>query len=198
MIIECISCNKKFKLKDELLPPEGAKVRCGGCSEVWFFHPNKVLEVKEDQNNNELNKDVKEENITEKTSNDSEDNKFKLFYHDEVEMPEKDEMDKNLDNFVIDREKRKNFFSKLFGKKDRVTEAKKFLKKEAKKKNELKKPTNLRFRRLLLYLLFVLLVVLSIFLTPHRAHLEMAYPSLSTYFDFVAPIYKQFIFYFPL
>ena len=46
MIIECISCNKKFKLKDELLPPEGAKVRCGGCSEVWFFHPNKVLEVK--------------------------------------------------------------------------------------------------------------------------------------------------------
>ena len=107
-------------------------------------------------------------------------------------------MDKNLDNFVIDREKRKNFFSKLFGKKDRVTEAKKFLKKEAKKKNELKKPTNLRFRRLLIYLLFVLLVVLSIFLTPHRAHLEMAYPSLSTYFDFVAPIYKQFMFYFPL
>ena len=99
---------------------------------------------------------------------------------------------------VIDREKRKNFFSKLFGKKDRVTEAKKFLKKEAKKKNELKKPTNLRFRRLLIYLLFVLLVVLSIFLTPHRAHLEMAYPSLSTYFDFVAPIYKQFMFYFPL
>ena len=105
------------------------------------------------------------------------------------------------DEFILTvghQEKRKNFFSKLFGKKDRVTQAKKFLKKEAKKKNELKKPTNLRFRRLLIYLLFVLLVVLSIFLTPHRAHLEMAYPSLSAYFDIVNPLYKQFMLYFPL
>ena len=41
MIIECISCNKKFSLNDALMPIEGSKVRCGGCSEVWFYHPTK-------------------------------------------------------------------------------------------------------------------------------------------------------------
>ena len=50
MIIECISCSKKFELKEELLPPEGSKVRCGACSEVWFFHPEKALEENENSN----------------------------------------------------------------------------------------------------------------------------------------------------
>ena len=54
MIIECISCSKKFELKDELLPPEGSKVRCGACSEVWFFHPKKSLEENENLSQNKL------------------------------------------------------------------------------------------------------------------------------------------------
>ena len=41
MIINCICGKKKFRLSDELMPEEGSKVRCGSCSEVWFFHPNK-------------------------------------------------------------------------------------------------------------------------------------------------------------
>ena len=41
MIINCICGKKKFRLSDELMPREGSKVRCGSCSEVWFFHPNK-------------------------------------------------------------------------------------------------------------------------------------------------------------
>ena len=40
MIINCICGKKKFKLADELMPSEGSKVRCGSCSEVWFYHPN--------------------------------------------------------------------------------------------------------------------------------------------------------------
>ncbi len=50
MIIECISCSKNFELKDDLLPPGGSKVRCGACSEVWFFHPKKSLEENENSN----------------------------------------------------------------------------------------------------------------------------------------------------
>ena len=41
MIIECISCSKKFSLNETLMPAEGSKVRCGSCSEVWFYHPTK-------------------------------------------------------------------------------------------------------------------------------------------------------------
>jgi predicted Zn finger-like uncharacterized protein len=216
MIIECISCSKKFELKDELLPPEGSKVRCGACSEVWFFHPEKALEENENSNQdmsflsntdsvlekNQTPLEKEAEDINDSTSqeeiNKDEVSNFKIFGNDTTELPQKEEMDKNLEDLALDRKKNQSFLSKIFKKKDRISEAKKFFvkkdKKEEKKRLKDQKPSN-QFRRLLMYLLFVLLVVLSIFLTPYRAHLEMAYPSLSTYFDFVSPIYNKFMSY---
>ena len=216
MIIECISCSKKFELKNELLPPEGSKVRCGACSEVWFFHPKKSLEENENLNQDisflsntdsevenyqtPLEKEDKDINdsVSQDAINKDEVSDFKIFGNDTTELPEKEEMDENLNNLVLDRGKNKSFFSKLFNKKDRISEAKKFFVKKDKDDEEerikAQKP-NHQFRRLLIYLLFVLLVLLSIFLTPYRTHLEMAYPSLSTYFDIVSPIYNKFISY---
>jgi predicted Zn finger-like uncharacterized protein len=216
MIIECISCSKKFELKNELLPPEGSKVRCGACSEVWFFHPKKSLEENENLNQDISflsNTDSEVENYQtplekeDKDINDSvsldainkdEVSDFKIFGNDTTELPEKEEMDQNLNDLVLNRAKNKSFLSKFFKKKDRISEAKKFFVKKDKDDEEerikAQKP-NHQFRRLLIYLLFVLLVLLSIFLTPYRTHLEMAYPSLSTYFDIVSPIYNKFISY---
>ena len=51
MIIDCICGKKKFKLADGVMPEQGSKVRCGSCSEVWFYHP--------DQGNNPINQDEK-------------------------------------------------------------------------------------------------------------------------------------------
>ena len=216
MIIECIFCSKKFELKDELLPPEGSKVRCGACSEVWFFHPKKSLEENENlsQDTSFLsNTDSEVENyqtplekedqdindsVSQDEINKDEVSDFKIFGNDTTELPEKEEMDQNLNNFVLDRGKDKSFLSKIFKKKDRISEAKKFFVKKDKKDDEKRKKAqkpNHQFRRLLIYLLFVLLVLLSIFLTPYRTHLEMAYPSLTTFFDFVSPIYDKFISY---
>ena len=216
MIIECISCSKKFELKDELLPPEGSKVRCGACSEVWFFHPKKSLEENENLNQDISflsNTDSEVENYQtplekeDKDINDSvsldainkdEVSDFKIFGNDTTELPEKEEMDQNLNDLVLNRAKNKSFLSKFFKKKDRIIDAKKFFKKKDQEDEDerikAQKP-NHQFRRLLIYLLFVLLVLLSIFLTPYRTHLEMAYPSLSTYFDIVSPIYNKFISY---
>ena len=219
MIIECISCSKKFELKDELLPPEGSKVRCGACSEVWFFHPKKYLEENENLNQDTSflsNTDSEVENyqtplekedqdindsVSQKEINKDEVSDFKIFGNDTTELPEKEEMDQNLNDLVLDRGKNKSFLSKIFKKKDRIYEAKKFFVKKDKKEDEKRKKDqnpNHQFRRLLMYLLFVLLVLLSIFLTPYRTHLEMAYPSLSTFFDFVSPIYNKFISYLTL
>jgi len=216
MIIECISCSKKFELKDELLPPEGSKVRCGACSEVWFFHPKKSLEENENlsQDTSFLsNTDSEVENyqtplekedqdindsVSQDEINKDEVSDFKIFGNDTTELPEKEEMDQNLNNLVLDRGKNKSFLSKILKKKDRISEAKLFFKKKDKKDDEKRKKAqkpNHQFRRLLIYLLFVLLVLLSIFLTPYRTHLEMAYPSLTTFFDFVSPIYDKFISY---
>ena len=216
MIIECIACSKKFELKDELLPPEGSKVRCGACSEVWFFHPKKSLEENENLNQDTSflsNTDSEVENyqtplekedqdindsVSQDEINKDEVSDFKIFGNDTTELPEKEDMDQNLNDLVLDRGKNKSFLSKFFKKKDRISEAKVFFKKKDKKEDEKRKKDqnpNHQFRRLLIYLLFVLLVLLSIFLTPYRTHLEMAYPSLSTFFDFVSPIYNKFMSY---
>ena len=219
MIIECISCSKKFELKDELLPPEGSKVRCGACSEVWFFHPEKASEENEKSNqdmsflvnnNSEVEKnqtllEKEDQDINDSTSqeeiNKKEVSDFKIFGNDTTELPKKEEMDQNLNNLVLDRKKNQNFLSNFFKKKDRISEAKTFFKKKDKKEEKKRikdKNPNYQFRRLLIYLLFVLLVVLSIFLTPYRTEVEMAYPSLSTFFDFVSPIYDKFMSYLTL
>jgi len=219
MIIECISCSKKFELKEELLPPGGSKVRCGACSEVWFFHPEKALEENENLNqdmsflsntDSELEKEdqgiddsmsqeeIKKDVVSQEEINKKEVSDFKIFGNDTTELPKKEEMDQNLNNLVLDRKKNQNFLSNFFKKKDRISEAKTFFKKKDKKdeKKRIKdKNPNYQFRRLLIYLLFVLLVVLSIFLTPYRTEVEMAYPSLSTFFDFVSPIYDKFMSY---
>jgi predicted Zn finger-like uncharacterized protein len=216
MIIECISCSKKFELKEELLPPEGSKVRCGACSEVWFFHPEKASEENEKSNqdmsflvnnNSEVEKnqtllEKEDQDINDSTSqeeiNKKEVSDFKIFGNDTTELPKKEEMDQNLNNLVLDRKKNQSLLSKFFKKKDRISEAKTFFKKKDKKEEKKRikdKNPNYQFRRLLIYLLFVLLVVLSIFLTPYRTEVEMAYPSLSTFFDFVSPIYDKFMSY---
>ena len=217
MIIECIACSKKFEIKDGLMPPEGSKVRCGACGEVWFYHPKKALEENENSNQDmsflsntesevenlqspieKEDQDISDEPDQQKEINKDEVSNFKIFGNDTTELPEKEQMDKNLDELILGRGKNKSFFSKLFKKKDRISDAKKFFAKKDKKEQierEKNKNPNSQFRRLLIYLLFVLVVVLSIFLTPYRTHLEMAYPSLSTYFDIVSPIYNKFMSY---
>lgn len=217
MIIECIACSKKFEIKDGLMPPEGSKVRCGACGEVWFYHPKKALEENENSNQDmsflsnteselenlqssieKKDQDISDEPDQQKEINKDEVSNFKIFGNDTTELPEKEQMDKNLDELILGRDKNKSFFSKLLKKKDRISDAKKFFAKKDKKEQterEKNKNPNSQFRRLLIYLLFVLVFVLSIFLTPYRTHLEMAYPSLSTYFDIVSPIYNKLMSY---
>ena len=56
MIINCDNCNKKFSLKDSLIPINGRLLECGYCKNRWFFKPNDNL-TKEviSSNNNTTN-----------------------------------------------------------------------------------------------------------------------------------------------
>ena len=80
---------KKFRLSDELMPSEGSKVRCGSCSEVWFYHPNQgntpqnqdTISSDETSVNNfeePINEEIKEKELTtnniEKTQNEETEN----------------------------------------------------------------------------------------------------------------------------
>jgi predicted Zn finger-like uncharacterized protein len=42
MIINCINCNKKFKVNSELIPAEGRTIQCGSCNHIWFFIKKKI------------------------------------------------------------------------------------------------------------------------------------------------------------
>ena len=48
MIIVCQSCNKKFDIKDILIPPKGRLVQCGFCHSKWHQLSNiKTSSLKE-------------------------------------------------------------------------------------------------------------------------------------------------------
>ena len=57
MIIICPSCKKKFKIDDALIPNKGRLLKCGSCSETWFFNKNKQSDL------NEFNEIFDNENI---------------------------------------------------------------------------------------------------------------------------------------
>jgi predicted Zn finger-like uncharacterized protein len=187
MIIDCISCSKKFKIKDELFPLEGSKVRCGACSEVWFYHPTKNfneteipninLNITEEENEkplvlsekmeeNHKTEEHQEENIQ---NDDNQKNDIKIFGTEEYDLPDRSEMDRNLSTYQLDREKNEKI--KLKENKNRLT-------------------------RLLFYLLIVLILFFTIILVPYREQFEMAFPSLRLYFDIIAPLHQKIFSYF--
>ncbi|WP_440675963.1 hypothetical protein [Candidatus Pelagibacter sp. HIMB1593] len=247
MIIDCICGKKKFKLADGVMPQQGSKVRCGSCSEVWFYHPdqgnnpiNQEDNVNEEQNSlieneNDIgeNKEIDDfaattqsevqetENVNQTSSledpedllstpedklseeevgNDNFDeikkenpesiSNFKIFTdEDQNDLPSKEEMDKNLDEYKVDRDKNLNFFQKLF-KKDRIKEAKKSLEKEQQLQEQSEQELNKgRRARLLTYLLLLLLIVFSVLIVPFRDQVGMAFPFMERYLEFLIPMY---------
>ena len=207
MIINCICGKKKFKLADELMPSEGSKVRCGACSEVWFYHPEqgnlnesvqpsdnleyqdqKIETELDDSENSTIANETAEHPLTEKEEKIS---NFKIFTDEDSDLPSKEEMDKNLENFKRDRDQNLNFFQKLF-KKDRIQSAADALeKKELEQISDDEQEINQgRRTRLLFYLLILLMIVFSIVIVPLKEDVAMAFPFMESYLDFLSPIYE--------
>lgn len=229
MIIDCICGKKKFRLADDAMPAEGSKVRCGSCSEVWFYHPdqgnssaidetlnyqNQETQIEEPKNDivsndyeepvsntnekppidddEELLSTIDEDEVAKEADKDSNEKTsgFKIFTDEDDDLPSKEEMDKNLDNLKIERDKNLNFFQKLF-KKDHMRDAAKAIekKKEIAYSEEDEKVNVARRTRLLFYLLILLSIVFSIFIVPMREDIGMAFPFMKSYLDFLVPVY---------
>ena len=64
MIIECVNCNKKFNVKDNLIPKEGRQIQCGSCDHIWFYKlkipSSETFSITE--NNNKEKENIKEKN----------------------------------------------------------------------------------------------------------------------------------------
>ena len=232
MIIDCICGKKKFRLADGVMPAEGSKVRCGSCSEVWFYHPSEgstqtteesfkteptnspveastiieeptpVEDPKETTvetppiddpeellstiDNDAVTKEVEEEKESEDTVSN-----FKIFTDEDKEFPSKEEMDRNLDNLRLERDKNLNFFQRLF-KKDRLKEAAKSLEKKQKQQQSEEEKNKIdvaRRTRLLFYLLILLFIVFSVLIVPLREEVGMAFPFMEKYLEFLIPMH---------
>ena len=74
MIIECLNCNKKFNVDDELIPEGGRLIQCGSCDHSWHYkNENIILETlaADNDNKNVVDDDApiikQQESITELT-----------------------------------------------------------------------------------------------------------------------------------
>ena len=56
MIIECMNCNKKFKVSSDLIPENGRLVQCGSCNHSWNF--KKEVVVEDQIFNNQINNNI--------------------------------------------------------------------------------------------------------------------------------------------
>ncbi|WP_313447354.1 MJ0042-type zinc finger domain-containing protein, partial [Brevundimonas sp.] len=45
MILTCPACATSYFIRDEAIGPEGRKVRCQSCGEVWRATPDEPLEL---------------------------------------------------------------------------------------------------------------------------------------------------------
>ena len=223
MIIQCISCNKRFNLRDELLPSEGSKVRCGVCSEVWFYHPEKNIESStsisfdsdEKGNNNIENNNIEKniESIGDLENEVSMNKNLKQSDYDKKEFLKENQKSK-VSNFKIFGLEEDNLSEKSSVDEDidksilvdedvdkSIVEEEDLktsnieIPKDEKELDNLIKPekNNSRTRRVLFYFLFILIIIFSVVLVEFRDHLEMAYPILSKYFDLVEPFYQMFL-----
>ena len=86
MIIQCIKCNKTFKVNASLIPNNGRKLQCGSCNYTWFYNPHTNEEVAQHENINFEN--LNEEN----SSNNVDPIKENQFNHNQVKMIIEEEM----------------------------------------------------------------------------------------------------------
>ena len=109
MIITCKACNASFNLNESLLKPEGSKVRCSKCKEVFIAYP--PAPTKEAEKPTEIISDLELKQVTEDTETGQLDDSGsgeldlpdleKLFAEEEI--PEKEGYaDEAIEDFDLD------------------------------------------------------------------------------------------------
>ena len=116
MIIECPNCNKKFSIDKKLIPENGRTLKCSNCDHIWHYKISidksiddsgisqdkntnldtniSEVEKKDDENNDEINEenltDINQGSLSEKNTDDEEDNEDKEYDIEDEEDEEDD------------------------------------------------------------------------------------------------------------
>jgi len=69
MIITCDQCNKKFDVKDVLIPAQGRLLECSSCLHKWFYKKPEINENTIIQNLEIKSNDITKKNVVESSKN---------------------------------------------------------------------------------------------------------------------------------
>ena len=131
MIIECPNCNKKFNLDVKLIPENGRTLKCSSCDHIWHYKISinksnddsgisqdkntnldtniSEVEKKEDESNDEINEenltDINQGSLSEKNTDDEEDEKDNIDDEEDNEDKEDDIEDEEDEEDDIKNEK---------------------------------------------------------------------------------------------
>ena len=98
MIIECISCKKKFDVDSSLIPDTGRNIQCGSCNFTWFFKNDKLNEI----NSNILTEDINNFKTQQKTQKEN-----------DLDSKRTKKLEKKIISKNNDNKKQKNTFNKI-------------------------------------------------------------------------------------
>ncbi|WP_435114683.1 zinc-ribbon domain-containing protein [Candidatus Pelagibacter bacterium nBUS_36] len=115
MIIQCLNCNKKFNVVDELIPDGGRLIQCGSCDHSWHYkNENISLETLTTDNDNNQKipvlGDIKKDNDNRNVADDDAPAIKKQETNTELTKVKKNI---KIDNTKVEKNRVVNFFSYL-------------------------------------------------------------------------------------
>ena len=115
MIIECLNCNKKFKVVDELIPDGGRLIQCGSCDYSWHYkNENISLETRTpDNDNNQKNPGLEDFKKDNDKSNIADDDALVIKKQESITELTKLKKNIKIDNTKVEKNRVVNFFSYL-------------------------------------------------------------------------------------
>jgi predicted Zn finger-like uncharacterized protein len=116
MIIECLNCNKKFNVVDDLIPDGGRLIQCGSCDHSWHYkNENIKLETTLATNNDNNQKIPILDDIQENNNNRNLVDDYAPVTKKQELITELTKVKKNIktNNTKVEKNRVVNFFSYL-------------------------------------------------------------------------------------
>jgi predicted Zn finger-like uncharacterized protein len=115
MIIECLNCNKKFNVDDELIPEGGRLIQCGSCDHSWHYK-NENINLETLATDNDDNQKIPVLEDIQKDNNNSnvvDDDVSIIKKHETITELTKIKKNNKINNTKVEKNRVVDFFSYL-------------------------------------------------------------------------------------
>ena len=104
MIIDCVSCSKKFEVNSSLIPENGRTIKCGSCNHVWFYKPQ--IDAQKNETTSDVNENLNDSEVDISLTN----NQLNQNYDNQEEKKIFNTNEKLISDTIEDKNKTKKTF----------------------------------------------------------------------------------------